>query len=203
MGYPRSEWLRACRDTIGETPRSFGLWDRLTYLRVPAPSWAGGDPLRLYFRGRPRLLREGFVTWGHFVQANYLLFEPGSMHAPAEVVYGIDPTRDPDPAILETVAGRLFNLKGTAPSDPEEAAVGRHLAAEITRAFGMPVPRSFRVPQPLALSTVFVYRPHLPEPRFLCQRILPLLVSPTDPRIIMPVPFRYWPDPLLSWWRES
>ena len=203
MGYPRTDWLNGVRDALGEPPRSFGLWDRLRYLRVKAPSWAGGDALRLYFNGRPRLLRDGHVTWGHFVQANYLLFQPGPMSAPADMVFGLDPARDPDPRALEAVAGRLFELKGGRAADPEAAAIGRHLAAETTRAFGMSVPRSFRPPQPLALSTVFVYRPHLPEPRFLHQRLLPILVSPTDPRIIMPVPARYWPDPLLAWWREG
>lgn len=203
MGYPKAEWLRAVRDALGEPPRSFAFWDRITYLRVPMPGWARGDPIKLYFNGRRRLLQDGFVTWGHFVQANYLLFKPGPFSAPAEMVFGLDPARDPDPGVLESTAGRLFELKGATSTDPEAAAIGRHLPAERTRAFGMPIPRAFRAPQPLALSTVFVCRAHLPQPRFLHHRLLPLLVSPTDPRIIMPVPARYWPDPLLTWWSEG
>jgi hypothetical protein len=119
------------------------------------------------------------------------------------MVYGLDPARDPDPAILNAVARRLFEFKQASSPDPEAAAVGRHLAAERTRAIVMPVPRQLRAPQSLALSTIFIYRPHLPEPRFLHHRFLPLLVSPIHPRIIMPVPSRYWPDPLFAWWSES
>ena len=192
------------RDAIGEPPRSFGVWDRVGYLRVRRPGWAGGDPIRLFFNGRKRLLQSGYVTWGSLVQANYLLWQLGRDNAPGEVIFSSDPRLDADPAVLEAVANRLYEFKESPPTnDPEAGAIGRHLAAGTTRAFGMPVPRSVRAPLPLVLSTTYFYRPHLPNPRFLCQRILPLLVSPTDPQIVMVVPARYWPAPLLTWWRES
>lgn len=200
MNYPKAEWLRECREAFGEAPRKLGLWERMTYLRFPTPDWLSGDALSILFSGRSRLLRDGFVTWGHFVQANNLLFHPGPHHCPADVVFSTDEARDPTPQALADVAHRLFQLKGSSPADSALAVIGRHLAAERTRAFGLQVPESIRQKTPLVISTVFVARHQLPEPRHLQHSSVPLVVSPTEPRIAMVLPGRYWSKPLLDWW---
>ena len=200
MGIPRSEWLQDCQIQFGEAPRAFGLWERLTYLRVPAPSWLDKtDLLTLYFRGQKRLLRDGFVTWGHFVQANKLLFQEGRESCPAAVTFSPNPDRPADPTTLQRAAGRLFALKGTTPAEPMAGTMAQHLTNEYSRPFGLPVPPAIH-PGSLVLSTVYVYRPHLPSPRYLCRSLVPLVVSPTAPRTAMLLPARYWPADLLDWW---
>lgn len=191
-----------CVARFGPSPRTFSWWDRWTYLRIPTPAWVSGNPdeaLAAFFAEAPRILREGTVVWGAIVQANALLFEPGDLDCPAEVVFSLAPGDTVPLAELRRVAAALFELKGTQPSHPGERRIADHLTNEFTRVFGLEVPSTISPAIPCLLSTVMVTRKHLPE-GYLRSTFLPVVASPTAPHLVVPVPSRYWPRSLAATW---
>jgi zinc protease len=196
-----TEFLQACRDAFGETPRTFSRRERFSYLQGPTPRLLKPrDDLHQYFNGRKRLLQEGAVVWGGVVQTSTRLFQPGSSDQPGEVVYCLEPGRDVDPAELTIVAERLFELKGTTPDEDDLASLAKHLAGR-ERGFGLPVPESVSPEIPCAISTVLFHRMHLPS-GILKRAIVPLLVSQQDLRLAMVLPSKYWSAGLAEWWNQ-
>lgn len=196
--------LDECRKAFGTAPREFALWDRLAYFRVAQPAWVHGNPpddLCLLFDNLELLFSRGIVVWGHVVQANQLLFGSGHHNCPGEVVYSLDDARI-EPEDLEQIASRLFALKGTEPQDRESRRIADYLTDECQRVFGLSVPGMLSYPFRCEISTTFFARHHLPGRR-LCHPLLPLVVSPHQPRLAMPLPAKYWPSELVAWWVES
>ncbi len=194
--------LRECIRSFGEPPRVHSVWDRLTYLRAPKPLWLRlfrGDRLTIHFRHLDRLFAEGRVVWGHFIQANRLMFEEGRANCPGEVVYPMADSKGADPAYLKFLAGELFRLKHTQPTDPELKPIAEYLTDERIRVFGLPVPGSISPSAQCQISTTFLVRKHLPRRR-LCTTLVPLVVSRREPFIVSVLPERYWPRELLDWW---
>lgn len=192
--------LGACRLAFGATPRNFSWWERWSYLYSFRPLWCTpGDPLGLFFRRRADLIARGRIVWGVTVQANGLLFEPGPADHPGEVVYSLDESVDAPLTSLVEIAARLYALKGTEPSDPEQAAIADYLTQETARHFGLPAPSTLTGGLPCAMSSVVFARRHLPNRR-LSRGVYPLLLSPEEPRIAMPLPSRYWAAPFREWW---
>lgn len=194
--------LRECIDQFGPAPREFSFWDRMTYLRVPKPSWLRQDPtdrLNILFKNLQTLFADGIVVWGHIVQANSLLFSNNSYNCPGEVVYSIPDRRHADPPRLEQVARKLFALKGTEPGDSNLAPIAEYLTDERIRVFGLRVPSHISPDLRCQISSTFFVRKHLPHRR-LCAGFLPLIVNPVKPFVVMPLPEGYWPDALLEWW---
>lgn len=192
--------LQACRENFGPPGRTFSFWERLFYLRVKRPRWCSDDDeLSTFFRHKDRLLENGVVVWGHIVQANRLLFSPGRDNCPGEVVYVPNTKTVVDPEELSAVASKLFDLKGTEPDDPGLASFARYLTDEMIRVYGLRVPSSVSPRLTCAVSTVFFARHHLPERR-LCSPLLPIIVNLEKPRVVMPLPARYWPAKLIQWW---
>lgn len=201
---PRSRrWLADCRELLGPRPRRFSWWTRFGYLFIPRPSWVHRDQLQVLFKEfRDVIMVHGQVVWGHLVQANGTLFSPGKRDAPAEAVYFTD-DEHPDPiTALGGLAARLFRLKGTTGHPPQAQAIADHLTAEITRAFGLPVPEEWTGGRRAEVSTIFVHRPHLPGRRLVAP-FFPLLITPDRPRRVAVVPSRYWPDDLVRTWAGS
>ena len=166
------------------------------YVQVQPPPWVAGDDLQRLVNDYPKLLQQGRVVWAHLVQANNALFAPGKSDSPAELIY--DPHGRMQPEDLAPLAQRLFQLKGTQPADPDEARIAQHLTAEISRAFGMPVPRGIS-PDGLLLSTVLVLRKHLPNQRLSLGHV-PVLISDACPGSVMILPGRWWPRALAEQW---
>jgi hypothetical protein len=196
MSFPN--WLHQCRDAIGEPPRAFGWWDRLTYFSIKRPDWLDDDQFVLFFRGYKQLLRDAPVVWGHIVQANSLLFEKSNIDSAAAVLYSLNPTVNVSPELLGATAHRIFSLKGTTPTDPDLAPLAAHLTDEKSRAFGMPVPGKL-CPVPCAVTSTFLPRHYLPG-QCLRKPLMPVLVSQERPHIATVLPGRYWPAELLEWW---
>lgn len=191
-----------CIENFGPAPRRQSWWDRLTYLRVPRPRWLpanSSDGLSTLFQNLHTLFTEGTVVWGHIIQANSLLFAPGADDCPGELVYSLADTRRVDPEDLGQVAHQLYTLKGTEPEDPELAPIANYLTDEMIRVFGLSVPRTISPNLPCRISTTFFARKHLPQRR-LCTSLLPIVVHPREPYVAMPLPSRYWPQPLVDWW---
>ena len=138
-----------CIESFGDQPRTFSLWDQLTYLRVSKPAWLKDDPndrLVTLFTHRKSLLANGIVTWGYVVQANANLAKKRSGDCPGEIVYSLDDVNQIDPPDLQRVARELSKLKGTEPTDDGCARIAAHLTNEMTRVYGLKVPRSLSPP---------------------------------------------------------
>lgn len=73
----------------------------------------------MLYQKLPSAMTQGFVTWGHIVQANTLLFNDGPGDSPGEVVYCTDRDDAVSPDVLRELAGSLAQLKNTAPSSPK------------------------------------------------------------------------------------
>jgi len=197
-----ADLLAECVHRFGESPRRLAIWNR-SYFHVPKPDWLKGipdDKLMTIFRYLPALFSQGIVVWGHVIQANSMMFEPGSHDCPGELVYSLDRRRIIDPTLLQQIAFELGQLKRTQPQDDELAVIADYLTNERIRVFGLPVPRPVSPSMPCHISTTLFVRKHLPEER-LCKTLLPIVVMPDEPHIAMPLPARYWPKELLQWWR--
>lgn len=194
--------IHECIERFGPAPRHQSLWNKLTYFRIPKPLWLRANPsdgLTTLFDNLPTLFTEGRVVWGHVIQANSLMFEPGVFDCPGELVYSLDDAQRVDPDRLREVADQLYSLKGTEPEDPELASIAEYLTNELIRVFGLPVPRAISPNLRCRISTTFFVRKHLPLRR-LCNSLLPIVVYPREPYVAMPLPARYWPQPLVDWW---
>jgi hypothetical protein len=87
-----SSAIHDCIENFGPAPRRQSLWNKLTYFRIPRPAWLRANPsdgLSTLFDSLPALFTEGAVVWGHVIQANSLLFEPGAFDFPGELVTGL------------------------------------------------------------------------------------------------------------------
>ena len=201
------EIIAKCAENFGESPRAFSLWDRLTYWRVVRPEWLYQNPndeLESLFLNLRNLRRDGKVVWGHFIQANNLLYSPGRDDCGAEVVYSLDDTNPVTPEKLGEIAGGLGALKHTKPADPELASVADYLTSEWTRVYGKPVPRSISPGHECRMSSIYIVRKHLPESgQYLRLPFLPIIVHPIAPHVALALPSRYWPESLVEWWKSA
>ena len=196
-----NDLLEKTRRTFGRAPRTFPLWERWTYLNTPRPIWCTSqDDLSHFFQAKWKLLEEGVVVWGHIVQANRLLFEPGRINCPAEAVFSLGQEFDEMVPYLGAVAHSLYELKGTSPPQSALNRIAAHLANERTRVYGLEVPSALSPVTRCMLSTIFVDRNHLPA-RQLLTSWFPLVVNPRPPHYAMILPERYWSPLLKVMWR--
>jgi hypothetical protein len=162
--------LRQAIEAFGQSPRTFSLWDRLTYLHIPKPGWmkySPRDDLRKVFKLKRALLAEGEIVWGMIVQANMKMFKPGAVNSPCDVVYSLADRDRVNPGHLQPIARKLFSLKGTQQSNPALAAIANHLTNERTRAFGLPVPPAISPAARCHMSSTLLVRKHPPGPQAL------------------------------------
>lgn len=175
------------------------------YLQVVAPDWLPRDSLYKQILAMPMLYRHARVVWGALVQANSLMFQPREENCPADIVY--DPTGNTQPGALLEMAHALYQLKNTTPVQADQLACARHLTGELGRLFAHPYPPSL-YPQgaataPLQLSSVWLWRPHLPN-GMLSLPYFPILIS-DDPAFagqVMVLPALFWPESLTRQWLE-
>lgn len=194
--------IHECIENFGPAPRRLSLWDRLTYFRIARPSWLRRNPsdrLKSLFDNFYMLFTKGTVVWGHIIQANRLLFQPGVSDCPGELVYSLADAERVNPDRLRHVAKQLFDLKGTVPQDSELAPIAEYLTNERIRVFGLPVPKTLSPNLRCHISTTFFVRKHLPQRR-LCNPVLPIIVNSIEPYFAMPLPARYWPQQFIERW---
>ncbi|MBL8483571.1 MAG: hypothetical protein JNJ60_15340, partial [Rhodocyclaceae bacterium] len=171
------------------------------YLSVSTPSWGHTPALQPIFTAMPALLAGGRVVWGQLVQANRLMFSHAADGQLGDVVY--DPAGRLGPAALQEAARKLFALRRAAGTSlpPQALAIASHLQNDLTRADGLPVPRSI-AQSGLLLSSVWFERKHLPTGR-LSERFFPLLIRDDAPGRVMLLPARWWPPALSAHWMEA
>jgi hypothetical protein len=193
--------LEIARKNFGEPgKRNFSWLDKIFYLNISKPSWCTkDDDLFATFRNKRRLLTDGVVVWAHIIQANILLFKPGSDNCPASVIFSPDCRSRVDPEELGRIAHSLFKLKGTTPGDSDLQELADNITNEMKRTFGLKLPRSVSPHFELYEATTFVTRKHLPN-RQLSLPFFPLLIAAEPPYYNYPLPSRFWPQSLIEFW---
>ena len=160
-------------------------------LGVKAPEWFSHDPVfQRWFAALPALWRGGSVVWSQLVQANSLLFRPGTADCPGEVLF--DPTGRVDPERFADAAQAMYGLKGLRLRNPWLKFFADALTHERVRTSGHELPASLGA-RGLQTASLLFFRQHLPG-GVLAGGKLPLLVSPEHPGIVMMLPSRYWPE---------
>jgi hypothetical protein len=195
------QMIRNTRLRFGEPPRQFPKNEQ-SYLNLTAPSWCSAKTDALYevYRHREMLLREGRVVWGHLIQANSLIFEPGPDDVPGACAYCPDYHTHDDLSRLAEIAGNLFKLREKS-TTAEEKAFGAILAGEKERFFQRPVPKTLTKGSPVFASCLMINRKHLPA-GVLSNSYFPILVHP-DTQAILIVPARYWDPELFNHWMSG
>ncbi len=160
-------------------------------LGVTAPDWFAHDAVfQRWFAALPALWRGGSVVWSQLVQANSLLFRPGTADCPGEVLF--DPTGRVDPARFGDAAQAMYGLKGLRLRNPWLNFFAQALTHERVRTSGHDLPASLGA-RGLQTASLLFFRKHLRD-GVLSGGKLPLLVSPEHPGIVMMLPAQYWPD---------
>lgn len=196
-------WLEEIRQALGPAPRELREDGQL---RARPPEWmTAADDLRPVYRLQLRLLREGQVVWGHVVQANTQLFEPGAHDHPGQIVFSPDPYFDHRLDELAALASDLFDLKGRSaagpPLEPELAEVGRLLAGERDRVLRARVPPVMTEGLEVHYGSVMFHRRFLPG-GMLRESFLPVLIAPgLEPAL--PLPSARWGPGLLAAWEAA
>jgi hypothetical protein len=191
--------IATLRESFGQ--RQSRLSERtLASLVMNPPAWMkSSDGLSEVFRQQRLLLREGQIVWGALVQANNLLFEPGTSDHPAMLVYSSDRYFDVRPAELRLIGSKVFALKGTDPADPELNSLARLITEEVDRSMGLRLPPVFS-PRDLRSAVFMVFRRHIPNGVLSCG-LFPILTHPTTDAVLI-VPFEFWPAELTILWRD-
>ena len=201
------EMIQRCAAGFGHPPRRSSSRNHRDYLRLDPPSWLKDDPddgLNLLFENAEELLRNGVVVWGHLIQANSQLFQPGEKDCPAAVVYSLDPSRKIPPVDLRRIAQEIFALKGTVPSDQNRQKVARIITDEMLRFYGVAVPSVISPEYRCRFSVIQVFRKHLPGPeQCLKKGLFPIVVNPSEPFVVTILPSMFWPEDLVEWWNDE
>lgn len=196
-----TDMIQSCRRIFGSPPRDLGRigWPGL---RTRRPLWSRlsfWDPIKTHFGYLERTFAQGHVVWAHVVQANELMFEPGSQDCPGEVVFSFDTSLDGQTERLEELAGQLFDLKGTHPSDPALRQIANRLANEMRRDYGAVVPKLLAGGTQYRTSVIFFDRRHLPGEHLMNSR-LPVIVHPRPPHVVTVLPQEFWDPEFRDWW---
>ncbi len=195
------EYLDYVRERYDAHGRDAGWWMRTFYHGVWPPRWMERDDrLRVLFKRRADIMREGRICWGATIQANMLLFSPGLANCPGEVVISLDPAIDDEPELLVDVARRIGELKGEECEDEISQRISDHLADEHERSLGWSVPESLAGQTPCCAMVTVFFRKHLPG-RCLLGHFYPMLVLPSrNTMLTTMLPGRYWHPEFRARW---
>ncbi|MCA9005340.1 MAG: hypothetical protein KDA70_08690 [Planctomycetaceae bacterium] len=141
------------------------------------------------------LLKNGKIVWGSLVQANVDIFEPGNQNLLASYIYSPENYFLDNPQHLLEISNRIFRLKGRKTGDELMDAAAERITDEHKDSFSYPIPYQLTDGHQVYLSSVLLMRSCLPEGR-LTSRLMPMLVNPPDNGFILPLPLRFWSNPL-------
>ena len=166
---------------------------------APSPSWLKpSDALSEVSTTQLRLLAEGKIFWAALVQANKLMFSPGTADCPGLLVYSTDQHFDARPHELRAIASRILELKGSTPADPELKEIATVVTDEMARSLGWKVPEAL-TDNDVRAAAFLIFRQHIPG-RVLTASLFPILVHPST-QAVMIVPSETWPDELVRSWK--
>lgn len=170
----------------------------LAYVQMVPPSWLKQDDLYRQFDSLANLFSKGRVTLGAIVPTQADIQTQSVEHLVVDVVY--DPKGRTDIDTLQEVAKNLAQLGNAPITDPQDKIYSEHLKASHTRLFGFDVSRGISS-TPLKVSSMFVWRPHLPDGRFAIG-YCPILVDDFLGTVTV-LPAYFWRDTdLYKRWRK-
>lgn len=208
----RARTLVDLRSRLGERPREFSRAER-AYVQPKRPPWLDlWDPLALQLRQAEALSQEGRVRWAAVVQANALLWRPGSDDLPGVLLVDLEGACEDRAWELSDLAHELYQLSQTPEAGaaeegaPEKGLRGtpeeREAVREFLEAHQPAVPLrlgpGLSGGRSLELVTVLLSRGHLPD-GVMVDPVLPVWVR-RGTRAVLPIPAAYWPDRLLYSW---
>lgn len=192
--------LQRLRAKFAESSKALNSYS-LESVKAVAPRWMKTqDPLFGFFDQQQLLLKEGRIAWGALIQANNLLFSPGTEDCPAQLVWSVDPYFDARPQELRVIGRRIFQLKNTKPSDPQERKLAEQITDESTRSLGWKLPDTL-IDRNVVSTTFMVFRKHIPN-GVLSASCFPILTHPST-QFVMIVPFELWPIELIILWKDG
>lgn len=189
-------------NNIGKPGRKFSFIDKLTWLKLDKPQWNWkDDDIAILINNWHRVFKEGKLTWGHIIQANVLMFEPGKANCPAEVLLWLDSLDRFDIDEFESMADELYELKGESDilEDKDEKEYAEHLEDEMERNFGSNIPHSISQGYNVKSSVIYCQRKHIPN-GVLNVSILPMLYLNENPMLTVIVPQKFWSKEYLELW---
>jgi len=198
----------AMKSLINALRRSFGAGRLLQggrwmkQVRAEPPAWlaASGDPVRIFYEKQETLFRKGRIGWGALVEADDGVFARGEDDLPGVLVYSEDEYFDARPAELAAIGARLVELKAAgAVGAFEPSRFAQSIRNDSGRPLGVPVPASLSAREPMVSSFIAI-RSHLPD-GLLAGDWFPVLIHPSSV-VPMIVPYTFWPDAMVSAWKE-
>ena len=170
--------------------------------RIPFPRGLAEDhPLLVAARDQKLLYDEGRIAYACVVDAHKSIYEKGNDVCEATVVFSEDEVFDEFPNLLAEVAIRVARLQDEKQAElPEEhKEVLRELTGRSHRRQNMLLPKDLCYQKDTYMTTVYIYRPHLPRP-LLLRGFFPMLVLPEKTTASMVLPAAYWSDEMLTEW---
>ena len=200
------EFMKQIRDQLRAAQKPWGFLRRWGLDQKP-PDWMQEDePLLEVYANQQFLLSRGRAVWAALVQANQHLFQFGRSDHPAMCVYApahaAEGEHDEERACewLSRAASRLYQLKNTEPSDPQERELSAMVSDEMDRSIRV-LPESFWPGECVCSASFMVMRDHLPAGSLRIQTF-PLLVHP-DVQAVMIVPKQFWPLAMQQIWIQN
>lgn len=170
----------------------------LGYLQIVPPTWLKQDELYRQLENLANLYSRGRVTLGAIVPSNPHLQVQAVQELVVDVVY--DPQGRTDIETLQEVAKNLAQLGTTPATNAQDQLYAQHLKQSDTRLFGFDVSKEISS-TPLKVSTMFVWRAHLPDGRFALN-YCPILVDDYQ-GIATLLPAYFWRETeLYKRWRK-
>lgn len=170
----------------------------LGYLQIVPPTWLKNDELYLQIENLANLYARGRVTLGAIVPNQEQLQVQDVRELVVDVVY--DPQGRTDIETLQEVAKNLAQLASVPPTNQQDAIYSQHLQQRQTRLFNYDVSKEISS-SPLKVSTMFVWRPHLPDGRFALN-YCPILVDDYQ-GVATLLPAYFWRETeLYKRWRK-
>lgn len=180
------------------------------YLQIKKPTWMDENNL-LYqqLTNLANLYKSGKVVWGAIIQANKEMYSNDGLYEgqksqkiegyPAEIIY--DPTGRTHITELIGLAHKLYELKHTKPTDSTLAKLADRITSETEYSQGMDYPKAF-TSLALKISTVFVWRLHLPN-GLISTNFFPILIDEHHQGVVTVLPSRFWREDFVKLWLDS
>jgi len=166
------------------------------------PSWMSDDDALLrVVDGWEHSLLNSKVVWAVVVQANRQLWSHGTEDYPAMVAWSPDDEFESDPATLNAVVAKIQTVReGSSDKDGLEELC-QFLKNDLRRESFQVVPKSLTNGRNVVLSSILVFRNHLPQ-GYLAKSTLPLCVGEQwDFPVILPS--AAWTKKLIDWWNTE
>jgi hypothetical protein len=166
------------------------------------PAWmSDNEPLLRVVDGWVHSVKNGKVAWGVVVQANRQLWSTGTEDCPAMVAWSPDDEFESDPATLKAVVAKLHVVQAGSKHPAEFEELHHFLNDDLRRESFLLVPKRLTNGRNVVLSTIMVFRNHLPQ-GYLAKTTLPICVGEQWDFPVL-LPSVAWTKNLIEWWNTE